>query len=163
MRALLSSRTASLLPTAFGAARQGSRSTHLSARRIIVCEAERQQQGETATGPATPQAPPAAPVRTAQHQRRMPPPPPSPYGENVKVRSLQWRVWKLRSARLCCSRAGPAITLDSWVFAAAACLATAVQIFLPHDVQIERVETLGESRFSGVVSLDSGETPDNLQ
>lgn len=30
------------------------------------------------------------------------------------------------------------------------------------NVKIERVETLGESRFSGVVSLDSGETPDNL-
>ncbi|KAL4434131.1 hypothetical protein ABPG75_000572 [Micractinium tetrahymenae] len=112
MRALLSSRTASLLPTAFGAARQSSRGAHRAARRLIVCEGERQQQGEAAAAPAAPQAPPAPPARVApQQQRRVPPPPPSPYGESVKI---------------------------------------------------ERVETLGESRFSGVVSLDSGETPDDL-
>ncbi len=34
---------------------------------------------------------------------------------------------------------------------------------MPWYAQIKRVEQRGDSRFSGVVSLDRGETPDDLR
>lgn len=94
-------------------ARQARRNLHLSSTPLIVCQAERQQQGEAQpSAPSAALAPPAAAaakpsVRVPPQQR---PPPPSPFGDNVKV---------------------------------------------------ERVETLGESRFAGVVALDSGDTPND--
>lgn len=91
------------LGCAFAAAKQ-ARAAQVGPRRLIVCEGERQQQGETSTAQAPPAA--AAPsVRMPGGQRRPPMPPPSPYSENLKI---------------------------------------------------ERVEERGESRFSGVVALDSG-------
>ena len=76
---------------AFAAARQQSRSPHLAARRLVVSQGERQQQGEAPASPAAAPSPaPAArpSVRVPPQQRRVPPPPPSPYGDNVKVSSI---------------------------------------------------------------------------
>ena len=77
---------------AFAAARQQSRSPHLAARRLVVSQGERQQQGEAPASPAAAPSPArggARPsVRVPPQQRRVPPPPPSPYGDNVKVSSI---------------------------------------------------------------------------
>ncbi|PSC76085.1 hypothetical protein C2E20_0525 [Micractinium conductrix] len=79
---------------AFAAARQQSRSPHLAARRLVVSQGERQQQGEAPASPAAAPSPaPAArpSVRVPPQQRRVPPPPPSPYGDNVKVEKVEER------------------------------------------------------------------------
>lgn len=106
---MLATQTHRLLRPAFSACRQNGRGVHLAARKLIVCEGERQQQGE-AQPAATSAPPPAAPanapsVRVPPQQRRMPPPPPSPYGPNVKVGKLGLQF---------CSRAAPPAIVALW-------------------------------------------------
>lgn len=92
MRALLAASQRAAGLSRLHPAQQQARNAHLAARRLVVCEAERQQQGEastqqtpTAAGAPAPPAAPRPAVRVPPQQRRMPPPPPSPFGENVEV------------------------------------------------------------------------------
>lgn len=150
MRAALQCSSRALLGSALSGAARQARAVHVAPRRLIVAEGERQQQGEaSASAPPPPQAAPTPSVRVPP-QPRVRVPPPSPYGDNVQVwprACLPSQCWLSPSP----SGLAP-IACRPWPPAQA------------HPCcrpQIERVETLGESRFSGVVALDSGDTPDN--
>ena len=70
------------------------RSVHVAARKLIVCEGERQQQGEASTSqPAAPPRSAAPSVRVPGQQLQQRRPPPGPYGENTNVKVRFGRLW----------------------------------------------------------------------
>ena len=86
-------RTAALQASRQGAgllvASPQGRSVHVAARKLIVCEGERQQQGEASTSQlAAPAAAPSVRVPGQQPQQRRPPPGPNGENTNVRVRAV---------------------------------------------------------------------------